>query len=184
MFATQRRRFTRAQQAPEWSEAVVREALDGGIWLMQDGRSARQAVSCLITPQPGDVVLLVRTAEGRYHVLHVLDREEREEVVMAVPGAQRLSIRQPDVDVTAEKTISMRAADTVDITAARGPLSLNARNVFTSAAESLVQTASHYVGQVEHFLVTARQLLRIDSEQALITARQDAKIDAERVSLG
>ncbi|KGI78444.1 hypothetical protein LF63_0108110 [Oleiagrimonas soli] len=172
------------QHAPEWSEAVIHSSLDDGLWLMQDGRSARQAVSCLITPQAGDEVLLVRTAEGRYHVLHVLDRVEREQVVMTVPGAQRLTIRQPDVDVSAEQTISMRAADGVDITAARGSLSLNARNVFTSAAESLVQTAYHYVGQVEHFLVSARQLLRIDSEQALVTARQDAKIDAERVSLG
>jgi len=72
----------------------------------------------------------------------------------------------------------------IELTAVQGPLSLNARQIFTNASESLVQTARSYIGQVEQFLLNARQLLRLHGEQTMITARQDAKIDAERISLG
>ena len=114
----------------------------------------------------------------------MLDREDRECATLAVPGAQRLSIRQGCVDVAAERGIALRAGHEVEITAVQGSLMLTARNLFASAAESMVHTASSYVGQVEQFLISARQLLRLHGEQAIVTARQDAKIDAERISLG
>lgn len=184
MFAANRRSFSRTRHAPALSEAMVREALGDDAWRLDDGRCAQQAVSCLITPQAGDHVLLASTADGVLHVLHVLAREDRRHATLAVPGTQRLSIRQANIDVSADQDIALRAAGEMQLTTVRGPLSLTARNIFASAAESLVHTASTYVGQVEQFLLSARQLLRLHGEQAIITARQDAKIDAERISLG
>ncbi|RDS79926.1 DUF3540 domain-containing protein [Dyella monticola] len=181
MFATSRRSFTR--NTPQLSEAVIHEALDGHVWRLEDGRAARQATSCVVMPEPGDRVLLVSMADDSRYVLHILSRQDRRGATLNVPGAERLSIRQENIDV-ASQTIALRAVDSVELTAVQGPLSLNARNIFASATESLVHTACTYVGQVEQFLLHARQLLRLHGEQTLVTARQDAKIDAERISLG
>ncbi len=170
--------------APAWFEAVIRASNGRDSWRLDDGRSARQAVSCLVTPEPGDRVLLVATASGECFVLHVLARVDGGRATLAVPGAEAVSIRQAEVDIAATRSIALRAAGDVEVTSVQGALSLNARQVFASAAESLVQTARTYVGQVEQFLVDARQFLRLHGEQAMITARQDAKIDAERISLG
>jgi Protein of unknown function (DUF3540) len=184
MLAASRRTYSRSPMAPAWSEAVIRLALGADTWRLDNGRQARQAVSCLVTPAPGDRVLIATLADGADYVLHVLARDNRGDATLSVPGADRLSIRQSHVDVSASETIALRAADDIELTSVRGSLSLNARNVFASATESLVHTARSYVGQVEQFLLNARQLLRLHGEQAIITARQDAKIDAERISLG
>jgi hypothetical protein len=185
MFAASRRSFTRSRVAtPVWSEAVVSEALDDSYWRLDDGRRVQQAVSCLITPAPGDRVLIATLVDGSDYVLHVLSREDRSRATLSVPGTQRLSIHQQSVDVSATQTIALRATNNIEVTAVHGAVSLTARNVFASATESLVNTARTYVGQVEQFLLSARQLLRLHGEQAIITARQDAKIDAERISLG
>ena len=182
MFAA--RQAKSAPAAPAWFEAVIRESVGRDSWRLDDGRSARQAVSCLVTPEPGDRVLLVGTASGECFVLHVLARVEGGRATLAVPGAEAVSIRQAEVDIAATRGIALRAAGNVEVTSVQGTLSLNARQLFASAADSLVQTARTYVGQVEQFLVDARQFLRLHGEQAMITARQDAKIDAERISLG
>jgi hypothetical protein len=185
MFAPSRRTFSRPRiAAPARTDALVQEALDGHLWRLDDGRTARQAVSCLVAPQPGDRVLLAESSEGRLYVLHVLEREERGSVMLTVPGAQRLSIRQGSVHVAADRELALCAGEEAQLTAVRGPLMLTGRHLFASAAESMVSTARSYVGQVEQFLLSARQLLRLHGEQAIVTARQDAKIDAERISLG
>lgn len=181
MFAAHRPKPSR--HAPYWFEAIIHEALGGDSWRLDDGRPARQAVSCLVTPQAGDRVLLISAAGGEHFVLHVLSREDGGRATLAVPGADSVSIRQANVDISSQ-TIALRASNDIELTAVQGPLSLNARHIFTSASESLVQTARSYVGQVEQFLLNARQLLRLHGEQTMITARQDAKIDAERISLG
>ncbi|WP_266171051.1 DUF3540 domain-containing protein [Dyella subtropica] len=184
MFAASRRSMTRHRNSPQLSEAVIHEALGDELWRLDDGRSARQATSCLITPQPGDRVLLVCMADESHYVLHVLARKDGCGATLSVPGADSLSIRQRHVDVAATQTIALRAACDVEITAVQGRLSLSARDIFTSAAESLVHIARSFVGQVDRYLLDARQLLRLHGEHTIVTARQDAKIDAERVSLG
>ncbi|MET0616277.1 MAG: DUF3540 domain-containing protein [Luteibacter sp.] len=183
MLATHPRPFSRGRLASSQADAVILDLAADGCFRLVDGRRARQAVSCLVTPGPGDRVLVHDADDGSF-VLHVLDRRDRRCATLAVPGVQRLSIRQPSVDIAASTDIALRAGDGIELTAVRGSLSLNARNLFASASESLVHTAATYVGKVGQFLVSARHLLRLESEQAMLSARQDAKIDAERISLG
>lgn len=182
MFATSRRNVFR--QTPQLSEAVIHAALGDDEWRLEDGRSARQATSCLVTPQAGDRVLLVCMADDSRYVLHVLMRQDRSQATLSVPGAEKLSICQGSVDVSATETIALRAGGEMALTAVRGPLSLTASHLFASAAESMVHIARSYIGQVEQFLLDAKQLLRLHGEQVIVTAKQDAKIDAERISLG
>ncbi|HEY9131313.1 MAG TPA: DUF3540 domain-containing protein [Dyella sp.] len=181
MFAAQRSKPS--SHAPYWFEAVIRDSLEDGAWRLDDGRATRQAVSCLVTPQTGDRVLVLGASGDECFVLHVLEREQGGRATLTVPGADSVSIRQGHVDI-ASQTIALRSSDSMELTAVQGPISLNARNMFVGAAESLVHTARSYIGQVEQFMLQARQLLRLHGEQAVITARQDAKIDAERISLG
>ena len=130
MFAPSRRTFSRPRiAAPAHTDALVREALDGHLWRLDDGRTARQAVSCLVAPQPGDRVLLAESSEGRLYVLHVLEREERGCVTLTVPGAQRLSIRQGSVHVAADRELALCAGEEAQLTAVRGPLTLTGRHL-------------------------------------------------------
>ncbi|WP_369930330.1 DUF3540 domain-containing protein [Xanthomonas sp. NCPPB 2632] len=183
MLAAHSRSFPRARHPAPCVDAIVRDMAEAGTWRLADGRLARQAVSCLVTPEPGDRVLLHGSDDDLF-VLHVLDRKDRRSACLSVPGAERLSLRQDTVDVTATKDIAVRAGQGIELTAVRGSLMLSARNLFASAAESLVHTAATYVGKVDQFLVSARHLLRLDGEQAVLDARQDVKIDAERITLG
>ncbi len=188
MLANSRRSFASSPSAacvaPLWSEAIVHDALGDDGWSLHDGRRAHQAVSCLIRPAPRDHVLVATLADGGAYILHVLAREPGGSAMLAVPGADGLSICQRTVEVCATQTIALRAMDSVEVTAVRGALSLSARNLFASAAESLVHTARSYVGQVEQLLLNASALMHLRGEQMVITARRDAKIDAERISLG
>ena len=65
MFAANHRSFSRTRSASVHADAVVREALGDHAWRLDDGRRARQALSCLVTPQTGDRVLLASTADGQ-----------------------------------------------------------------------------------------------------------------------
>ena len=110
MFAARQAKPVQAA-APAWFEATIRDAAGRDGWRLDDGRCARQAVSCLVTPQAGDRVLLVATADGECFVLHVLARAEGGRATLAVPGADAVSIRQAEVDIAATRNIALRAGD-------------------------------------------------------------------------
>ena len=149
---------------------------------LEDGRRARQAFSCLIEPQAGDEVLVFDGEES--FVVAVLARPQAGEAVLTVPGARALSIRQPRIALDAVEHAALRSGRDLELTAATGTLALNARDLFTTVAGSLVENVRHYVGRVEQYLLEARGLLRLHGEQALVTAEKDVKVDAERISMG
>jgi hypothetical protein len=165
-------------------ESRVVMSLNENVYLLNDGRSAQQALSCLIRPEVGDHVLATCGQMDTPYILHILQRSHLQKAQLSVPGAQQLCIAQNQVSVTATDSISINALVDVEMTAATGVLRLNAQNLFTSVTDSLVQNVGHFVGQAEHYFVEVKQLLRLHSKQALITAEQDVKVDAERISMG
>ena len=116
--------------------------------------------------------------------MHVLERGNAESAELAVPGVQQLNIRQPQVAVHARESIALHALHDVEITAATGTLTLNARNLFTTVHDALVQNARHFIGKAEQYLLDVKQLLKLHGQQALITAEHDVKVDGERISMG
>lgn len=68
---------------------------------------ARRAASCLLAPQPGDVVLVARV-EGRAYVLAVLEREGAERAI-DVDGDLVVRSRAGSVRVRGEQEVSLRA---------------------------------------------------------------------------
>lgn len=170
--------------APVWVEAQVAVVLKQNGYLLNDGRIARQALSCLITPEVGDCVLAAAGRDGSPYIVHILQRNNLETAQLSVPGANQILLQQNQITVCASDQLALRALHDVEISAAGGVLSLNARNLFTTVHESLVQNARNYIGKAEQYLLEVKQLLRLHGQQTLITAEKDVKVDGERISMG
>ncbi|TJZ62492.1 DUF3540 domain-containing protein [Chitiniphilus eburneus] len=174
--------ITHAIAAPQWSDARIAVALDDGRFLLHDGRIAQQAASCLVQPQAGDRALVAGCGDDSF-VVHLLARGD-DEAVLAVPGATGVSLNQARIALNASEQVSVRALADIHLNAATGALNLNARNLFTSVADTLIEQTRHRITRAEHYLLTARALLRMHGKQTLVTADKDVKVDADRISVG
>lgn len=163
------------------AEARIALALDGDRFLLDDGRLARQALSCLIAPEQGDCVLAGGGADC--FVLHVLQRADATCAELSVPGASELRIRQARLVLLGRDELALHSLGKVDIGAA-GLLSLQAENIYSAASESLVQSMRHYAGSAEQYLLDVSELLRMHGGHTILHAEQDVKLDGERISLG
>lgn len=172
------------QMEPTWTEACIALELDDGHYLLDDGRIAQQATSCLLAPELGDRVLTATCGQNDNYILHILRRSPGAEAFLSVPGASQLTMRQARIALSGTEQVSVHALHNVDITAAAGVLTLSARNLFSTVTESLVENVRHYVGNVEQYLLDVKKLLRMHGKQASVTAEQDVKVDAERISMG
>jgi hypothetical protein len=167
--------------APEFSAARIGARLEEGRYLLDDGRLACQALSCLIAPLPGDQVLVFAGEET--FILALLARTQLGEALLSVPRARTLAIRQARVEVSATEHAALRSLGGLELGAA-GTLTLAARNFFATVAESLVENVRHYVGRFGHCLMEAKELMRLHSRQATLTAEKEIRIDAERIGMG
>lgn len=184
MHAARQSPMTPAPLEPAWAEAHIAIELDDGNYLLDDGRLAQQAMSCLVTPALGDRVLVATCRHNEHYVVHLLSRPRGGDACVSVPGAERLAIRQAAIELNATGTVSVRALGDVDVTSATGVLSLSARNLFTTVSESLVENVRHYVGNIGQYLLDVKHLLRLHGKQVSLTAEQDVKVDGERISMG
>ncbi len=167
---------------PHWDEGHIAQCLAPGRYRLADGRLALQALSCLITPQSQDHVMVVHTGAGLY-VSHVLGREGTQ-AQLCVPGVDLLSIAQPVVEVNAGSRLALRSGGNLDLASVDGSVSISARHFVASVTGTLVQNAQHLVTHAQHCVLQVAALLRMHGQQTLITAKEDMKLDAERISLG
>ena len=151
-------------------------------FLLDDGRVARQALSCLITPEVGDKVLVAAGAE--LHVLHVLQRSEPALAELSAPGVTELRLCQTRLVLQAAEQLGLHSLHNVDIAAAAGLLSLHADNMSTTVSQALVQSVRHYVGSAEQYLLDVSALLRLHGQHTMLYADQDVKVDGQRISVG
>lgn len=165
-----------------WDGAHIAQCLAPGRFRLSDGRLAAQALSCLITPMPDDLVLVVPTNAGLF-VTHVLQREAADAQLCA-PGMDRLTIAQPNLEMHAANHLALRSGGDMDLASPQGSVRVTARNFVASVTDALVQNAQHLVTHAQHCVVQVAALLRMHGRQALITAQDDMKLDAERISLG
>jgi hypothetical protein len=163
-------------------EALVQLALADGRFRLADGRLARQAYSCLVAPQAGDQVALARAATGLY-IVHVLARPQPERARLGVPGAHALCLAQPRLELCATEGLALRSLGDVELCSAAS-VTISGQHVLASAAQTMVQNATHLVSHAQHCVLQVAALLRVHGQQALLTAEQDLKLDAERISLG
>lgn len=165
-----------------WAEARVTLSLGKGQYRLEDGRLARQAVSCVITPEVADHVLVLHDNQSTY-IICILNRENNR-AQLSLPGMEVLSIAQAGLEIHSTNHMAMRSLGDIEITSASGSISLSAKNLLTAVTDSLVQTARHMVTHTQHCVMQAASLFRLHGSQTLITSDKDMKLDAERISLG
>ncbi|MGE5491912.1 MAG: DUF3540 domain-containing protein [Actinomycetota bacterium] len=170
-------------RAIHWTDASVKVLLGEDRYVLDNGRFARRAPSCLLQPQAGDRVMALAVGDET-HIVHILVRSREATAQLSVSGADTVALRQDEIQLDARRRLRLRSLGDTEVTAATGTLSLQGRNLFAHAVDSLVQQSSHWIARMGHALIEASELLRAHGRQALVTADQDIKIDAERISMG
>lgn len=178
-----------APLAPRLHEAAVAVELDGPRFLLDDGRVAGMALTCLIEPRVGDSVLVVERADASRSIVHILARSADAsagpaEATLSVAGIEKLTIAQTSIDIVAIERAALRSMKDAEVVAAAGTLTVTANDLVRTVAQSVVDVLRHYVGHAEHYLLDVDQLLRQHGRQVMVTAEKDVKVDADRISMG
>jgi hypothetical protein len=190
--------------------AIVRAArLDGYEVLVGNTVTlARRAVGCLVAPEPGDEVLVVRE-EDRAFIVSVLTRLVMSSVELSVPvPGVALRLRAGEVAIEAERGLRLTApAVTIGrlVTLFGETLGL-AATALTALADRFRVTATRHETLADEVSTAARQrttvvkgadvatvglssktvesasLLR--AENAVVYSRKDLRIDGERITMG
>jgi len=154
--------------------------------------AARQAVSCLVAPAPGDRVLAT-FAEGRYYVLAVLERQDAEApLIVATNGdlvlsARRVSIKAGVFDLVAEAAnLVGDAFNSLFRTSKRvaGTDETIAQSTTVSAHERVSVIAGSDVHKAGVFSQNIESALAQSAHTAVVTAKTDIRLNAERINVG
>jgi len=165
-------------------------------------RSTR-AVSCLVAPETGDLVLLGGPPSTCPYILAVLERPGSPHARISTDGDVTLELRSgrfivaatEGVDLVSRKAVSV-AADRIDVRAREGSLFLASvkliAGVVDSALERLSQTVKRVyrtVTELDHLRAgqidyASEHNLRLHGENTLLTARGLLKEDANQIHLG
>ena len=190
------------ETAPVFVLARVRGTLGRTVVLEIAGenRAAVQAASCLLSPQAGDVVMCSASHLG-IHVLHILKRSEHERATISAPGAKRLVLEQPAIDLRTEDfdASAVRARVTVEhlhlfsrlVAAVTGGFELVADRIkriarleATSTGDSVRTVRNSDTLRAGHIVHEASEVMSLRSDVAIIEARGDVRVNGERVSVG
>lgn len=200
------------QGACSLEHATVVEAGAAGVCTLEgatDRFAARRALSCLVVPHTGDLVLASRAGD-RAFVLSVLDRKGLSEAELALPDpAARLTLRAAELDISASTQLRLSAPDAAIEAGKLGlfgqSLSL-AGKLLTVLADRLRISAAHQDTAADQIATRARQRVTViegtDSEHigilsqtiestaaitadtAIVATRKDLRLDGERISVG
>lgn len=187
---------------PEIALARVVSAVQNTILVEVSGQchAARQAASCLLSPETGDVVMCSVSSLG-IHILHVLERNAAESATLSAPGVERLILEQTAIDIRAEdlSATATHARAQVDrfhlfsrlISVVAGGLDLVAdrlkrvaRHETTSVNDSVRTVKNTDTLRAGHILRDASEVMSLRSDLALIEARGDVRVNGERISMG
>lgn len=181
----------------ETAEVLAREG--DGYRLLLEGREipARRAFSCLVEPEPGDLVLL----SGTGHVLAVLERRGGAQMRLALPDGATLAVDGGRLNLAAETmvlqaTTGQVAMDTVNVNATRADARIGRLGLVAEAIETLAQRiigrfrrSYRFVEESEH--LRARDIeqrasghLGLKGDTATIQAGVVVKVDAAQIHMG
>ena len=168
--------------------------------MADQSHAARQAASCLLSPEAGDTVLCSRSQLG-VHVLHVLERDAADSATLSAPGAQRLVLDQAAIDIRTQdlNATATRARAQVDrfhlfsrlVSVVVGGLDLVADRLkrvagheITSVTDSVRTVQNTDTLRAGHILHEASEVMSMRSHVTVIEARGDVRVNGERISMG
>lgn len=171
--------------------------------------TARKAVSCLVQPQPGDLVMVSRSSIGGLYVLAILDRDEsdQQETLLAFEGPVRISSAS-SFSLSSDRAHFMNRE--LKVSNERLSLFSNTLNAQTDTADlksRSISIASQWINIVaecyhrhlkslvslvqgeeirksKQLIETVQDTHMTRSGKTLIDARKDLKMNAERIHMG
>lgn len=168
---------------------------------LEDGTriEVRRAAGCLLAPEAGDVVLLLRAGAGTHYVLNVLEKTS-ENCRLDFPGDVRLSADHGEVSVQARE-ISLNGQEgrlrfahfevmalkfqmhVQQLASALSSVSVAAGRVTSRIGRALRLTGFelHRAGSVR---TEVEGRFSVSSTQTTIVAQQDVTVDANKINLG
>jgi len=178
------------------SRVLTVETVDRGALLVRGAEvetvAARRAVSCLVTPVPGDRVLAATAGEQCY-VLAVLERADSAAPLAIetegdlVLSARRISIKAGVFDLVAEAAnLVGHAFNSLFRTSKRvaGTDETIAQSTTVSAHERVSVIAGSDVHKAGVFSQNIESALAQSAHTAVVTAKTDIRLNAERINVG
>lgn len=191
----------REGQAREGQATQITATADSWRVLLQDGAElqARKAAGCLLTPQIGDTVLVLRAAEQGHYVLNVLEKAQPDSS-LDFPGSVQLKAPNGSCELQAREVAlsgvsgSLRFArldllaqslhSRVDqLVSAVSAASMAAARV-TSRIGRLVRCSGFELHRARSVRTEVSGRFSVSSGQTSITAEQDVSVDAGKINLG
>lgn len=157
-------------------------AVEGEAITLHNGSGAELALSCLVQPQAGDLVLLCHSAAGN-HIVQILQRESGADIRCRIAAGRAFHLQAERIHLTSEQCTEINSARDVQINAL-DRLQLNGGQLLMHAAGCLIQTAKNCIGQFTDWAVSARHLIRLQGRRQLITAEKEIKVDADIMHMG
>ena len=152
------------------------------LWVLADGRRATQALSCLIKPEIGDVVMCCQY-QSQVKILHVLHREELTSVQLTPPAAN-VSLQADELTLVGKQKVQLVTAGDMEFNAGLGKLFICTRDFIQQVQQSLIQRCSQWIKRVDSADIQASQMLKTHGAHQMITADHDVRVDAERINMG
>jgi hypothetical protein len=170
--------------------------------------SAAKAFSCLVEPQPGDIVLFSREPGRKNHILSITERPDDVNASLKFPGEVTLNAAQ-GLNLSSAQDITL-ASEQITVLASTGLLSIDSLNAVGTKlmakidhVQTVAETVETVAGQLlqklknsfrlvegvdqtraQDVITTVRNLYSMRSKQAAILAKKDIKVDAERIHMG
>jgi hypothetical protein len=151
---------------------------------------ARRAVSCLVAPEVGDVVLVSSTEDGASYVLAILEREEGAaasiqldgDLSLALPAGRFTVAAQEGVEVVSAQSVSITSGS-VQVSAVDGEVSLERLTLLSTVvraeidrlkvlAESLDATTDRIALRAKRAYRTVEEIDQVKAEQIDYTAEK------------
>ncbi|MBR0681733.1 DUF3540 domain-containing protein [Roseomonas eburnea] len=154
------------------TEAAEVLARDGDAFAVRlEGREApaRRAFSCLVEPEPGDIVLLGRAGSVRY-ILAVLERPGAAPMRLALPDGATLAADGGRLNLSAgtlvmEAETTQLATKALGVTARKADANLGRASLVAEAIESLAERIIGRFRRSYRFIEESEQLRARDIDQ-------------------